>query len=738
MSKNLIIVESPAKAKTIGKFLHNKYNIKASMGHVRDLPKNNFGVNTADDFDAKYIIDPKKRKVITELKKAAKEADEIFLASDHDREGEAIAWHLVQVLKKEISEKPVHRIVFNEITRNAIQKAMQKPGTIDDKKVQSQQARRILDRIVGYNISPLLWKIITKNLSAGRVQSVALRIVCEREEEIIKFIPKEYWNIEAILFRDQLEAFKASLQKFKGKKAKLNDKTSTDEVLQNIKDKQFIISKIKESTRKIHPSPPYITSTLQQDAARLLRFSAKRTMQVAQQLYEGIDLDGDTVGLITYMRTDSLRIANEALKSCRALVKERYGEKKLHSKTRVYKTKSSAQDAHEAIRATNPFHTPESISKFLNKDQMKLYTLIWQKFVATQMIPVTLKSKNLTIEIGDAEFGATGSTIIENGFLDAFPHTRVILGEKIDKGYAEKDVLECKNLDAIQQFTKPPSRFTEAALIKELESLGIGRPSTYATITNTIQVRKYVFLKERKFHPTELGLTVNKFLVSNFSEFFNVKFTAEMEECLDKIEYGEVDKVELLRSYYNSVNDSIKKVDFKDAKKEVSEETDIDCDKCGNKMHLKWGKNGQFLACSNFPECKNIKNFTRNDNGKIEIVEPEKIDEKCPKCGGELMQRSGKYGDFISCSNFPKCKFTKPITLGIKCPDCEDGEITEKKNKKGRYFYSCTNYPKCKFITNSKPVDLSCPSCGNYYLEEKNNKKKGSYKKCPKCGEEVY
>lgn len=738
MSKNLIIVESPAKAKTIGKFLHNKFNIKASMGHIRDLPRNNFGVNTAKDFEAKYIIDPQKRKVITELKEAAKKADEIYLASDHDREGEAIAWHLTEVLKKEIANKPVHRIVFNEITKNAIQKAMNNPGMIDAKKVDSQQTRRILDRIVGYNISPLLWKIITKNLSAGRVQSVALRIICEREEEIKNFVPKEYWNIEAILYRDHLEPFKAILQKFKGKKVKLKNKISADEVLQNIKNKEFLLTKINESSRKIQPSPPYITSTMQQDAARILGFSAKRTMQVAQQLYEGIDVNGETVGLITYMRTDSLRVSNEALNSCRKLITERFGEEKLHAKTRVYKTKSSAQDAHEAIRPTNPFHSPESISNYLKKDQLRLYTLIWQKFVATQMLPVTLKSKKLTINIADAEFEATGNTISRKGFLEVFPHTRVILGEKIDNDYKENDILESKELNALQQFTKPPARFSEAALIKELESLGIGRPSTYATITNTIQVRKYVFIKERKFFPTELGLTVNKFLVSNFSDFFNVKFTAEMEESLDKIEFGDVDKVQLLREYYNSVNESIKLVNFKDAKKEISEETDIVCEKCGHAMHLKWGKNGQFLACSNFPECKNIKNFKRAEDGKIQVIEPEKIAEKCPECGGDLIQRSGKFGDFISCSNYPKCRFTKPVTLGIKCPDCEDGEITEKKNKKGKYFYSCTNYPKCKFITNYKPVELTCPACGNYYMEERNTKQKGKFKKCPKCGEEVY
>ncbi|HPR17712.1 MAG TPA: type I DNA topoisomerase [Candidatus Cloacimonadota bacterium] len=738
MGKDLIIVESPAKAKTIGKFLNHKYDIKASMGHVCDLPRNSFGVDVDHDFEAKYITDPKKKKVISELRKAAEDAGAIYLASDHDREGEAIAWHLAQVLDKEIKDKPVHRIIFNEITRDAIRKAMEQPGMIDEKKVDSQQARRILDRIVGYNISPLLWKIITKNLSAGRVQSVALRMICEREEEIRNFIPKEYWNVEAILFKDLLPEFKATLEKFKGKKIHIADKEHADLILENIKEKPFLISSIKEASRKIQPTPSYITSTMQQDAARLLGFSAKRTMQIAQQLYEGIDVEGDTIGLITYMRTDSLRISNEALDSCRELIKERFGADKLNPKPRVFKTKSTAQDAHEAIRPTDPFKTPESIAAFLSKEQMKLYTLIWQKFVATQMIPITLKTKDLQITVGEALFTASGNTITEQGFLEVFPHARVILGEKIDNGYREKDELQCKNLAAFQLFTKPPARYTEAMLIKELESLGIGRPSTYATITNTIQERKYVSLSEKKFVPTDLGLTVNKFLVANFSDFFNVKFTAEMEESLDKIEYGDVDRVSLLRGYYDAVNESIEKVDFKEAKKAASEETEIKCEKCGHPMYLKWGTNGQFLACSNFPTCKNIKNFTRDENGKIKIQEPEKLDEKCPKCGGDLIQRSGKFGDFISCTNYPKCKFTKPITLGIKCPECETGEITEKKNKKGKYFYSCTNYPDCKFLSNYKPAKITCPSCGNYYVEEHQTKAKGKYKKCPKCGEELF
>ncbi|MDP8204640.1 MAG: type I DNA topoisomerase [Candidatus Tenebribacter mawsonii] len=738
MGKNLIIVESPAKAKTIGKFLQNKFIIKASNGHIRDLPKKNFGVDPSDDFKAKYVVDPTKKKIIKDLKLAAKDADSIYLASDHDREGEAIAWHLAEVLKKEIKDKKVHRIIFNEITKGAIIKAIENPGEIDQKKVDSQQARRILDRIVGYNVSPVLWKIVTKNLSAGRVQSVALRIICEREEEISKFEPVESWNVYAILYKDKLPEFKATLKKWKDKKPNFKTEIEANVLLDAIRTDEYVIKSIKKSVRTINPGPPYITSTLQQDAARILNFSAKKTMMVAQQLYEGIELSQDSVGLITYMRTDSLRVSQEAIDNSRKLISERYGEKSLNPKPRYFKNKTSAQDAHEAIRTTNCSNTPESIKPYLTKDQINLYTMIWQKFIATQMLPVKMNNKELTIKIGDATFVASGSSIEDKGFLVAFPHTKVILGEKIDNAYAKDDILRSKETSSKQSFTKPPSRYTEALLIKELESKGIGRPSTYAAITNTIRLRNYVLLKAKRFHPTELGLTVNKLLVSHFHEFFNVEFTAAMEDSLDKVMYGEVEWHSLLKQYYESLNALISEVDFKKAKQSAVEETDIKCEKCGSMMVLKWGRNGQFLACSNFPECKNIKNFTRNDEGLIEILKPKILDKKCPKCDSDLILKEGKFGKFIACSNYPKCKHTEPFTIGIKCPDCEDGQITEKKNSKGRFFYSCSNYPECKFITNNKPVALSCPECGNHYLEEKKTKDKGDFKECPKCKNIVY
>jgi len=738
MSKNLIIVESPAKARTIGKFLDNKFIIKASMGHIRDLPKKEIGVDIQDNFKAKYVIDPGKKKIVQELKKSVKDADSVYLASDHDREGEAIAWHLTQVLQKELENKSIHRVIFNEITRNAIRNAIKNPVSIDQNKVDSQQARRILDRIVGYNISPILWKIITKNLSAGRVQSVALRLICEREQEINKFVPKEFWNIEVLLKKDDLPSFKAILQKWENKKIEISTKEQSDKILQEIEGNDFTIAKIQQTSRKIQPSPPYITSTLQQDAARILNFTPKRTMQIAQQLYEGINLSGETTGLITYMRTDSLRVANEALGSCRNLVSERFGAQKLNPKTRIYKNKSSAQDAHEAIRPTSAFRTPESIQAFLTKEQLKLYTLIWQKFVATQMIPVLLKSKILDIESGKAMFSATGNTIEEKGFMEVFPHIKVILGENIDAHYIKDDLLEAEKIEGIQRFTKPPARFTEASLIKELESKGIGRPSTYAAITSTILFRKYVILSKKKFFTTELGMTVNKFLVSNFDDFFNVSFTAKMENSLDEIEYGKLEWHQLLQEYYKAMNLLLDKVNIGQSKKDMVEETDIICEKCGTKMAIKWGRSGQFLACTNFPNCRNIKNFKRDEKGEIKIIEPEKINEKCPQCGADLVQKSGRFGKFIACSNYPKCKFSKPLTLGIKCPECGSGEITEKKSKKGKVFYSCTNYPECKYITNKKPIDMKCPKCDYYFLEERYSKENGKFKKCPKCGEDLF
>lgn len=738
MGKKLIIVESPAKAKTIVKFLGTGYTVKASMGHIRDLPKKELGIDVENNFKPHYVLDRKKSSLIKELKASAKEASEILLASDRDREGEAIAWHLKEALKKEIKDKPVHRIVFNEITKKAIRDSIKNPTIVDENIFNSQQARRILDRIVGYKVSPLLWKVIAKSLSAGRVQSVALRLICEREEKIAAFKPEEYWSINATIFKDDYTPLLADLTKINNKKAEIKSKEESDKIINELKKLKFIIDKIEKKQRKIQPYPPYITSTLQQDASKLLNFSPKFTMQIAQRLYEGINIGGETVGLISYMRTDSLRLSDEAHESSRKLISERYGKDFLHRTVRVFKNKNKSQDAHEAIRPTDSFRTPEAIAQYLDEPQKKLYTLIWQRFIATQMIPASIETNNIITSAGNYQFKSSASRILNKGFLNAYPHVQISEKALLDNRYEENDVLESQNIEGKQHFTKPPARFSEASLIKEMESLGIGRPSTYASITNTIRVRDYVKIENKYFHPTDLGTTVNSFLVANFSSFFNVNFTAEMEENLDKIGFGELEWHNVLKIYFDKIMELLNKVDIKASKENLVEETDFVCEKCGSKMIIKWGRNGKFLACSNYPECKNIKNFTKDATGKITIEEPETLEEKCPKCGSPLIVKNGRYGKFIACSNYPKCKFTKPFTTGIKCQKCGKGELVEKRNKKGKTFYGCSNYPECKFISNFKPVIMKCTECDSEYLEEHFTKDKEKFYKCPKCGKEYF
>jgi DNA topoisomerase-1 len=738
MAKGLIIVESPAKAGTISKFLKNQFSVKASMGHIRDLPQHELGVDVKDNFKPNYVIDKKKTKIISELREAAKTADAIYLASDHDREGEAIAWHLGEALKKEMKGKPVYRIVFNEITSKAINSAIENPGSIDIPKVDAQQARRILDRIVGYSVSPLLWKVIAKDLSAGRVQSVALRLICEREAEIQAFVPKEFWKIQADFWRDKLPRFSASLEKFDGKKQEIADEKTAKELVEAIKTETAILSEIKRVSRNVEPQPPFITSTLQQEASKILGFQAQRTMSIAQALYEGIDTGKESTGLITYMRTDSLRIADEAIESCKALVKERFGAEMVNGSTRVYKNKQSAQDAHEAIRPTDPFRTPESLADHLSKEQLKLYTLIWQRFVATQMKPVKLMATTAKIEIGKAQFAASGNQITDEGFLKAYPHVNIPLGEKIHADYAKTDTLEHTDLLSTQHFTSPPSRFTEASLIKELEAKGIGRPSTYAAIISTIRLRKYVTMEKKAFLPSALGTDVNHFLVEKFDSVFNVKFTAEMEDKLDEVEYSHIVWSDLVQEYYDQLLVLIKQVDVKKEKNSFIQESGIPCEVCKTGMLvIKRSKGGEFLSCNRYPECKNSKSFKRDAEGNVVILVPTTLDEKCPQCGSPLMLRTGKFGEFIACSTYPTCKFARPKTLGITCPECGKGELTSRKSKAGRPFYSCNRYPDCKFITNDKPLPIACPHCNNPYIVEKYSRERGSYKVCPKCKTEM-
>ncbi|MDD2506795.1 MAG: type I DNA topoisomerase [Candidatus Cloacimonetes bacterium] len=734
MAKNLIIVESPAKAHTISKFLQNQYTVKASMGHIRDLPDHDLGVDVEHDFKPSYVTDKKKSKVIKELKEAAEKADTIYLASDHDREGEAIAWHLSKVLDKESKGKSLYRIVFNEITSKAIATAISQPGSIDIAKVDAQQARRVLDRVVGYSISPLLWKVIAKDLSAGRVQSVALRIICEREAEINAFEPKEFWKIEADFWRDDLPKFKAGLEKVKGKKITVANQDEAEIIATSLKNQDAVLESITRKTRSVEPPPPFITSTLQQEASKILAFQAQRTMSIAQELYEGIDLGGDSSGLITYMRTDSTRISDEAIAACKELISQRFGDDLLHTGTRVYKSKQGAQDAHEAIRPTDPFKTPESLQAHLNNDQLKLYTLIWQRFIATQMKSAKVLATTAVISIGEASFGATGNHISEEGFLKCYSHVNIPLGEKISKDYSKNDSLEHSALRRSQHYTSPPSRYTEASLIKELEAKGIGRPSTYASIISTIRNRKYVNMEKKAFVPTPLGKDVNSFLTDKFDSLFNVKFTADMEDKLDEVEYGKVVWHDLVKKYYQDMQSLIAKVDVKKEKQAMIQETGIICDVCKvGKMVIKRSRSGEFLSCDQYPKCKNSKSFTRDADGKIKILVPPTLDEKCPECGNPLVERTGKFGAFIACSTYPKCKYSRPKTLGIVCPDCQKGEVVARRSKKGSPFYACSRYPDCKWISNDKPVAQSCPNCGNHYLSEKYSKDKGHYLQCPKC-----
>ena len=729
MAKNLLIVESPTKSKTISQYLGKDFYILASMGHIRDLPQKEFGINLKDNFKPTYVLDPKKSKVINNIKKAAKESDNIYLASDNDREGEAIAWHLKEILKNIIPEKDIYRIVFNEITRDAIIEAIEKPTHVDVNKVDAQQARRILDRIVGYKVSPILWKVIVKNLSAGRVQTVALRLICEREQEVRDFVPQEYWTIEADLKKD-IE-FKAQLKKYANKVIKLNTKEEAEEIFEKLNNADYIVKDLKKEQKSVTPFPPFITSTLQQEASKLLGFSIKKTMQIAQQLYEGVTLHGRNTGLISYMRTDSVRISDKANFQVRKYIKDSFPEEYLNSYIRKYKNRNKAQDAHEAIRPTNSFTTPDSIKEYLSKDQFKLYNLIWKRFVATQISNTQLENITALIQAEKGLFESHAGKILFDGFLKVYPHVPIKNLKEIFPELAHNDIVELLKLQKEQHFTQPSARYTEASLVKKLEQEGIGRPSTYAPIISTIMQRKYVTLQKKKFFPTELGETVEKFLIDKFEDFFNVKFTADMENKLDNIENGELNWIEILRKYYDNFINQLDKINISKEKKKYEQKTDIICDKCGSPMIIKYGKYGKFLACSAFPKCKNVKSLDENEK----IVEVE-TDEKCPKCGGRILLKNGKFGKFYACENYPKCKFTKPFTIGIKCPLC-GGEIVERKGKQNKVYYTCSNYPTCKFMTNKKPVALKCPDCEAESMFEKPSRNKVKTLVCEKCGKEL-
>lgn len=848
MGKSLVIVESKAKAKTINKILGRNFTVKASIGHVRDLPKKLgidavFRINVKDHKDALDPIKglklgrkgleyaagseaakakPKKTetkssakgkrktkakgkagsdaldslvflslngadggalpmkyegkgvyelrlpisdvgpldaarfhfllpgdlrvepgpdsltmeaayttirgkgKVLTELREFSKKADTVYLASDFDREGEAIAWHIAELFK--LPPEKTRRVVFNEITKRAILAAMEKPGDIDMNKVNAQQARRVLDRLVGYEVSPVLWKTIYYGLSAGRVQSVALRLICEREDERDAFDPEEYWTLDATFTTDKGEEIDARLERIDGKKARVTDGERANAIVAALKDETFRVSKLEKKTRGVNPLPPFITSTLQRDAANRLRFTSKKTMSLAQQLYEGLSINGENVGLITYMRTDSTRMAGEAVDEARKHIVSAFGKEYCVEKPRHYRAKKGAQDAHEAIRPTSVAHTPESLKAHLKTDQYRLYELIWRRFIATQMTQVVYDNTNVDIEAAGHTFRTKGSIVAFPGWTAVYSAVWTDIKEL--PALEEGDSLEAKKLEANQRFTKPPARYSEATLIKALEAKGIGRPSTYAAIVDTLKKRKYVAIEKRQFLPTELGRTVWSLLKQAFADLFNVDFTAQMEEDLDRIESGKDAWTDVVGDFYGPFKARLEEVEgnIADLKQSLVKETEVPCEKCGSTMVEKWGRNGRFLACSAYPKCK----FSR----PLEGEEPEEFDVKCEACGAPMVAKHGRFGQFLGCSNYPECKTTMPLPTGVSCPqeNCT-GHLVQRRTKRGRTFYGCTKYPDCSYAIWDKPVPVTCPSCQAGYMVEKTTKSRGKELVCLECGE---
>ncbi|MDD8026551.1 MAG: type I DNA topoisomerase [Acidobacteriota bacterium] len=723
MDKSLVIVESPAKAKTINKYLGADYVVKASMGHVRDLPKSKLGVDVENNFAPLYEIIPERKKVVTELKQAAKDASVIILAADPDREGEAICWHLKELLDGD--GKPMRRLKLHEITESAVQEALRHMTELDAHMFDAQQARRVLDRLVGYLISPLLWKKVARGLSAGRVQSIALRLVYEREKEIRAFKPEEYWTIYAHLAASNPPPFRASLAKIDGKKAKVGDGTTAESILADLKDAPFTLAKVNVREKKRHPSPPYITSTLQQDAYQRLHYPVKRTMAVAQKLYEGMAIgDRGPVGLITYMRTDSVRVSAEALAWARAYIEKAYSHKHLPAKPNVYANKSAAQDAHEAIRPTSPELTPEAVKPFLKKEEFSLYQMVWNRFLASQMSPAQIEETELEISAKKYLFTVKGEVLKFAGFLALTPK-----GENGDKealpAVTAGETLTLQSLEPKQSFTQPPARYTEGTLVKELEAKGIGRPSTYAPIISTLQNRTYVVKTEGKFVPSELGMFVTEFLIRNFPDLMEIDFTAEMEGELDKIEEGTLEWTGSLRSFYAKLDKDLKAAAKVESVKATGIPLDEVCPKCGKPVVLKSGRFGSFKCCSGYPDC----DFTENMVKKEVIV----LEEKCPECGSNLVQRRGRYGLFTACSNYPTCKYIKKKKAedtGLACPTDCGGTILKRETKRGRFFFGCSRFPKCRYATWDEPVKQPCPKCGKPFILRHSTKKDGTYLHC--------
>lgn len=761
MAKYVVLVESPSKAKTIKKYLGKDYIVEATIGHIKDLPKSSFGVDIENGFKPKIVSIKGKSDILKKIKSLAKNSEKVFIATDPDREGEAIAQDIYDAIKN--GDKEVYRVLFHEITEKGVKEGMQNPRKIDYNLVASQRARRVMDRIIGYKVSPLLWNTLyliessgDSALSAGRVQSVALRLICEREEEIKNFVPIEYWSIVGIFQNSGGAKFKSKLFSYQGKTYKVPDSNfendnekieflsryfyipneqTANEILEKCKKESFEITRIEKKTVYRNPAAPFTTSTLQQEASKKLYYRPRQTMQYAQKLYEGVELGKDEIiGLITYMRTDSVRVSNEAIDEARQYILKNYGKDYLPDSPRLYQSKKqNVQDAHEAIRPTNLKYTPEYVKKYLPKELYKLYELIWNRFIASQMKPAQFEQVSLDISGGDFIFRSTGSTLLFKGFLtiydengeDQYQDEDIAENEnKIPQGLEEGQKLDLNELIKNQHFTRPPSRYTESSLVKELDNLGIGRPSTYASIISTLYDREYIIQEDRKLIPTELGKKVNDLLVTNFDHIFNVNFTAQMEEELDEIADG-------LNKYEKVLNDFY--VPFKNVLDEVEKKIEKPkCDLCGADMEIKMGRFGRFLACTNYPECKGVKSLKNFAQKESEENSKELLDEHCPKCGSQLIYRNSKFGKFIGCSKYPDCDYTKPITLGIKCPKCKEGEITPRFTKKRRLFYGCTNYPDCNYISWNKPTGELCPNCQNDLLVQIKSGKKIKIK-CNSC-----
>jgi DNA topoisomerase-1 len=748
VSKPLLIVESPTKVKTLRKYLGDQYAIAATVGHIRDLPEKEMGIDVTDGFKPKYSTIPGKQKVITTLKQAAGDTDLVYLAPDPDREGEAIAWHTAEILKKK--GRVFQRVLFHELTRNAILKAMSSPVELDRSKFEAQQARRILDRLVGYQISPLLWRKVKGGLSAGRVQSVAVRMICERERAIQAFVTEEYWSITANLEGSKPPVFSAKLVKYQGEKIKIPDEANALRIRDELNQLPFVIENIVKKTTKRNPLPPFTTSKLQQEAIRKLRFSAKKTMSIAQELYEGIEMgSGGPVGLITYMRTDSTRISEDAANEALKLIQERFGKDYALLKPRFFKNTKKVQDAHEAIRPASVFVTPEQAAPFLSKDQLALYTLIWKRFVASQMAEALIDSTTFTVQAGHYQLTATGSIIKFPGFMALYLSADDEAENESDPAKArlpelsKGETLTVKELLPKQHFTQPPPRYSEASLVKALEENGIGRPSTYAAILSTIRGKAYVELEKGFFVPSELGFIVNDLIVASFPEVFDIEFTARMEDNLDRIETDEAASLDVLTDFYEPFKQRLDHAATQMiSMKGVGTATDLDCPQCkARKLHIKMGKNGHFLACSGYPDCKFTSNYTRDDKGQIQTVESPAeapTDQVCGKCGQPMVMRQGKFGPFLACSGYPGCKNTQslasagsPQDTGVACPESGcTGMLVQKMSKRGKVFYGCNRYPDCTYALWDKPINQECPLCQAKFLAEKMSKKEGRYLAC--------